>query len=212
MTIAECHAYLDLLLDKSESPYLTDAEKDSLITQACIEYTKRHLPSVENQGINVEVDQINYGNLYSLVYATAGAAMNSSGIITVSTVQTALNTASGSTEPFMTILGVNWTKSGVTYPSKWTPHNQWFSYINNAFKVSTSNPRYKFDKTNFTFSPIDTNASVSFVLIKQPKATSLSGGTTIELPAHCHKAIVELAVDLAATSLRDPDLKQLNAG
>ena len=72
------------------------------------------------------------------------------------------------------------------------------------------NPRYKYDKTNFTFYPIDTGATISFVLLKQPKATNLSAGTTIELPEHTHKGIIELAVDLASVSLREQDLKVLN--
>lgn len=213
MTIQEAHDYLDLLLDKAESPYLTDDEKDSLISQACIEYVKRMLPSAENQGANLELDQINYNNLYSLAHTTGSTNMSSGGVVTVSAIQTLLNTASGSTEPFMAILGVNWARSGSTYPVKWVRHNNWFSHLNNYFKQgSASAPKYKYDKTNFTFYPIDINATLTFSLLKQPKATNLAAGTTIELPEHTHKAIIELAVDLAATSLREGDLKSLNAG
>lgn len=207
MTIQQSHDYFDLLVDKVEGAYFTDEEKDTFISQACIEYTKRHLPSAENAGANIELDQINYGNLYTLVYTTSGLSMNSSGVITTPAIQSALNTASGSTEAFMAILGLAWTKSGSSYAPKWTPNNQWLPTINNAFKVSATSPRYKYEKANFIFSPVDTNASVTFTLLKQPKATSLGSGVTIELPDHTHKAVVELAVDLAATAIREPDLK-----
>ena len=211
MVIQECHDYFDLLIDKIESAYFTDEEKDILITQACIEYVKKFLPSAENPGANLELDQINYNNLYSLIYSTGSTSMSTTGVITMSAVQALLNTASGSTDPFMAILGLGWTKSSQSYPVKWTKNNNWLSYLGNSFKKgSATAPRYKHDKTNFTFYPIDVNAAISFTLLKQPKATSLAGGVTIELPEHTHKSIIELAVDLAATSLREPELKGLN--
>lgn len=210
MTIAENHAYFDLLLDKTGSSYFTDAEKDSFLTQASIEFVKRHLPSAENQGLNFDIDQINYNNIYTLIYSTGSTSMSTSGVVTVAAMQALLNTASGSTEPFMGIGAVSWTKSSITYPVKYTKQNNWFSYLRNSFKAGATNPRYRFDKTNITFYPIDTTATISFVLLKQPKATSLSGGVTIELPEHTHKSIVELAASLAATSLRDGEMKSLN--
>ena len=211
MTAQQCHDYFNLLTDKVESAYFTVDEIDSLLTQASIEYVKRTLPSAENQGINLETDEINYGNLYSLTYNTAGLNMSSSGVITVSAVQSALNTASSSTEAFMAILGASWTKSGATYPVKWTRLNNYWKDVRNPFKSGDAvEPIYKFDKTNFTFSPIDVNASVVFTLLKQPKAVDLDAGTTIELPSHVHKAVVELAVDLASVSTRDQELRVLN--
>jgi hypothetical protein len=211
MSISEIHAYFDLLLDKYSNPYFTDAEKDSFLTQASVEYVKRHLPSPENGGVNLEFDQLSFNNIYTLVFTTGSATMNGSGVITQSALQTLLNTASGSTEAMMGVLDVNWTRSGSTYPVKYTRHNNWWAYSNNTFKAgSITVPRYKYDKANISFSPIDTNATIIFTLLKQPKETSLSGGTTIELPAHTHKAVVEIATDLAATSVRDIELAQLN--
>jgi hypothetical protein len=210
MTVQQAHDYFDLLCDKMESGYFTDDEKDNLLSQACIEYVKTHIPSAENPGGNFEIDEVSYGNIYTLIYITAGLNMNASGVITVANVQSALNTASGSTEAFMAIPSVNWTKSSVTYPVKWTRLNNYWKDIRNPFKAGdATEPIYKFDKTNFIFYPVDTNASVTFTLLKQPKATDLSDGTTIELPSHTHKKIVEMAVGLAGINLREGDLTAL---
>lgn len=211
MTILEAHTYFDLLLDKYSSPYFSDNEKDNFITQACIEYVKTELPSSENPGINFDIDQINYHNIFTLVFNTGSTNMNSSGDVTLTAIQTLLNTASSSTEPLIAILNASWVKTGSTYPIKYTRQNNWFAYLNNSFKVGTSsNPRYRYNKSTMNFYPIDTSAAISFTLMKQPKTTNLSGGVTIELPPHTHKSIVEIAVDLAAEAVRDIELAQLN--
>lgn len=208
MTAAENNAYFNLLVDKVESGYFTNDEIDTFITQATIEYIHRMLPPGQD---HFELDEINYNKVYTLVYTTAGLNMSAGGVITTAAVQAALNTASSSTEGFMGILGVSWTKSGASYPIKYTRNNNWFSYLNNSFKQgSSTSPRYRYDKTNFTFYPIDTGASVTFTLLKQPKPFSVNTSTTIELPDSCHKEVVELAVDIASVALREQDLRALN--
>ena len=212
MTIQACHDYFDLLADKQEGLYFTDDWKDNFISQACIEYVKQHLPSVENGGVNFEVDQVSYNNLYTLIYTTGTTTMTTGGVVTISALQSLLNTASSSTEPFMAILGVNWTKSGKTLPVKWTRQNNWFKDIRNPFKVGDANePIYKYDKVNMTFYPVDVNASLSFTLLKQPKTVDLGSGVGIELPEHTHKRVVEMAVDIAAITMRDQELRVLNS-
>lgn len=211
MTIAELHAYFDLLTDKTGSAYFTDAEKDSFITNASIEYVKQMLPSSEGGVVNLEFDQIVFSNLDTLVFETAGLTPTGTGKITRSSVQSALNTASGSTEPLMYILNASWTKSGVTYPVKYVRQNEWYEFELNSFKKGKSTrPTYKQDSLSFTFAPIDTGASVKFTLLKQPKTVSLSGGITTDLPISTHKAVVEIAVNLASTAIRDGELAQLN--
>jgi hypothetical protein len=210
MTISQAHAYFDVLIDKYGGTYFTDSEKDSFITQACLAYTKQQLPSAENEGINFDIDQINYNNIYTLVFNTGTTSMNSSGDVTIAAIQTLLNTASSSTEPLMGILNASWTKSGVTYPLKYTKQNNWFVYINNTFKSGATQPRYRYNKISMNFYPVDTTATIGFTLLKQPKTTNLAGGVAIELPEHTHKSIVEMAVDLAGTATRDGELVQLN--
>ena len=212
MSVQECHDYFDLLCDKIESPYFAPEERDILISQACIEYVKGLFPSNEGGVVNVELDQTTYSNIHSLVYGINVAYTNN---VALSTVQTALNTASGSTEPWMYILNVSLASGGVTYPVKYSKQNNHFANERNYFKKgSVEQPTYRFESQYFRFSPsqILSGTPLGFTLIKQPKAVSLDDGVDIELPDHCHKTIVEMAVDLAATSLREPELKGLING
>lgn len=204
MTIAEQHAYFDLLLDKTGDPYFTPAEKDSFISQAALEYVKRMLPSNEGGVVNLEFDQVIFSNIDTLVFETAGLAPSSLGKILRSSVQTALNTASGSTEPFIYVLNVNWTKGSTIYPVKYVRQNEWYEFERNVFKQGkASKPTYKQDALNFTFSPVDTTASVKFTLLKQPKTVSLTGPVNCDLPTSTHKAVTELAVELAMLATRE---------
>jgi hypothetical protein len=212
MVIQEAHDYFDLLCDKIESPYFSPEEKDILITQACIEFVKQLFPSNEGGVINVEIDQTTYSNIHSLVYGINVAYANN---VALSTIQTALNSASASTEPWMYILNVSLASGGVTYPVKYSKQNNHFANERNYFKKgSVEQPTYRLDSQYFRFSPsqILSGTPLGFTLIKQPKAVSLDDGVDIELPEHCHKTIVEMAVNLASISIREPELRQLNNG
>lgn len=211
MTITQMHEYFDLLLDKSGSPYFEDSEKDLFINMAQIEYVKQLMPSNEGGVVNVELDQVVYNNVYPLVYDITGLTMTASAAILTTTIQTALDTASSSTEKILYILNVSWTKSGTTLPVKFTRQNDWFEFERNSFKQgSATQPRYKYNKTNLTFSPLDQSATIALSLLKSPKNVSLSGVVNSEFPDHTHKKIVEMALDLATVPLRDGDLSQLN--
>lgn len=209
MTAAEQHAFFDLLIDKQGGAYFDDTDRDRFINMAQIQYVKGLLPSNEGGVVNIEFDHVNFNNISTLVYQTAGLNTNSSGEITTSSVQSALNTASGSTEAWMYVMNVSWTKSGATYPVKYTKHNDFYEVELNSFKQGKSTrPRYRHLGTKFVFSPVDTSASIKFTLLKYPKDVEL-GVSNCELPSHTHKAITELAVDLAILSLRDTELSQL---
>jgi len=211
MTIEESHQYFDLLTDKVGGAYWTDDEKDNFISQACIEYVKSLFPSNEGGVVNVEIDGITYSNIYTLVHQLTLAYTNS---VSISTVQTALNAASSSTEKWMYILNVALRVSGTTYPVKYTRQNNWYAAERNEFKKGrTYSPIYKLDSQSFKFSPSQTigGTPLTITLIKEPKPVSLTDETDIELPPHTHKAIVELAVKLASEGMRDPELYQMVA-
>lgn len=210
MSAQEMNDYFDLLIDKVGTAYFIDSEIDSFLNNAQIEYIKSLLPSNEGGVVNIEADQIVSNNLFTLFYETAGLTPNGSGEITKANINAALNTASGDSEPFLYVLNINWTKSGQTYPVKFTRHNDWYAMERNSFKQGVAaRPRYKALATKFIFSPIDTGASVKFTLLKHPVDIT-TPGTDCELPEHTHKKIVEIAVDIATAALRDAELKQLN--
>lgn len=212
MTVIELHQYFDLLTDKIGSAYFLDTEKDAFLNQASLEFVKKTLPSSEGGVVNMEFDQIVYSNIYTLVFETSGLIPSSQGKITRSQVQTALNTQTSLTDPFIYVMNVSWTKSGITHPVMYVRQNEWYASEQNTFKKGKSNrPNYKQDATGFTFSPIDVTASVKFTLLKMPKQISFSGGTTTDLPDSTHKSIVEMAVELASVGLRDQELQGLNS-
>lgn len=177
-----------------------------------MEYVKKMMPSSEGGIINIEYDQQVYSNIYTLVFETAGLTPSSVGKITKSQVQTALNTQSGSTEPFMYVMNISWTKGGVTYPVFYVRQNEWYAFEQNTFKKGkASRPNYKMDATGFTFTPIDVTSSIRFTLLKQPRAINLATDVTSDLPEGTHKTLVELAVELASVGIRDQELQGLNS-
>lgn len=203
------NAYFDLLIDKTGTAYFLDSEIDSFLNNAQTEYIKSVLPSNEGGVVNVELDQIISNNIDTLIFETAGLTPSVSGEITRAAVNSALNTASGDSEPFIYVLNVNWTKTGQTYPVKFVRHNDWYAVERNVFKQgAAAKPTYKVLASKFVFSPIDAAASVKFTLLKNPVDIA-NPGTNCQLPEHTHKKIVEMAVELAIGSLRDIELAQI---
>lgn len=212
MTVAEMHGYFDLLIDKVGDPYFLPTEKDTFLTNAALQFTRDYLLP-RTQGVsNFEFDQLSYSNVDTLVFETAQIAIPGTGKIPNTTIQTALNTASGSTEPLMFIVNASWIKGTDVLPIKYVRQNEWYETENNVFKRgTTSQPRYKQDGSNVTISPISTGSYAKFTIIKQPKVITLTPPVNCDLPEETHKRVVEMAVELASISLRDTDLYQTNA-
>lgn len=205
MSITEMLEYFDLLTDKVGSPYFTDDEKYSFINRSQIEYLKKLLPSNEGGVVNIETDHVVFSNAYTLVYETGVLNPSSTGEVSRTSVQSALNAVSGSTEPFVFPMNVSY--NGL--PCKYTRHNDWYEMEGNTFKKGTAlEPRYRQEATKFVVSPAVATAEVRFTLLKQPKDVGV--GVDSEYPSHTHKTIIELAVDLASVAMRDAELNQAN--
>lgn len=201
MSISEMHEFFDLLTDKVGVAYFTDDERDRFINMSQLEYVKRALPSTEGGVVNVEYNQVVANNLLPLIYETDALTMSAQGVITVTAAQTALDTATSTTDPFIYVMNVSWVDS-TTKPVRYTRHNDWYEFESNRFKRGTaSQPRYKYDSVNFTFSPADPSAEIYITFLKQPRDVNRVQGIDCELPAHTHKNIVEGAVALATVSL-----------
>lgn len=196
------HDYLDLLLDKVGTQYFTDDERDQFINMAQLEYVKRALPSSEGGVVNIEYNQLVANNLLPLMYQTGALNMSSGGVITKTAAQAALDTATGTTDPFIYVLNVSLINGNETFPVRYTRHNDWYEFIANRFKRGTVKaPRYKYDAVNFTFYPIDPAFGVYFTFLKHPRDVNRNQATDCEFPEHTHKNIVELAYQLAAVSV-----------
>ncbi len=207
MTSVELESYFDLLTDKIGSPYFTQSEKTKFLNQAQIQYVNDTLPSNQDGVVNIEVSSPVINNIRTLIYETGNLNPNSSGQILVTAIQSALNTASSSTEPLMYTMAVSYNG----YPCRWTRHNDWYEIENNYYKRgSSTSPRYKIFSGNFTVSPATISANVKFTLLKYPKDINLGMSVTSELPSQTHKTLVETAVTIASVAMRDMELKQMN--
>jgi hypothetical protein len=207
MTAADLEAYFDLLTDKTGSPYFIQSEKSRFLNQAQIKYVNATIPSNEEGVVNVEMTSGVLSNIYTLVFETGNLNPNSSGEILKTAIQTALNTASGSTEPFMYVMDIAYNG----FPCRFTRHNDWYEIENNSYKRgSTREPRYKQLATKFQVSPASASANVKFTLIKYPKNINLASSITSELPDQTHKTLVEIAVELAGIAMRDEAITQIN--
>ena len=208
MTVQEQHDYFDLLLDKEGDPYFTRENKDLYLNMAHLEYIKRMLPSNEGGSVNIEATQLVYNNLYTLVKELSGFTMDAGGLVPTANIQTSLNTATSGTDPLMYIMNVSMNG----YPVQYTRHNDWYMFETNSLKKgTTTQPRYKYDTSNITFSPISQAAAIKITVLKTPRSVDFQNGVNSELPEHTHKSITELAVELASVSLREGDLTQLNS-
>jgi hypothetical protein len=197
--------YFDLLTDKVGSPYFTDDEKYSFINKAQVEYLRRLLPSNEGGVVNLENDHVVFSNAFTLVFETGVLNPSSTGEITRTSVQSALNVVSGSTEPFVFPLNVSY--NGL--PCRYTRHNDWYEMESNSFKRgSSTEPRYRQEALKFVVAPPLSTANVQFTLLKQPR--EVGAGVDSEYPGVTHKTIVELAVELASVAMRDAELNQSN--
>lgn len=205
------HDYFDLLVDKTGNPYFISSEKDLFLNMAQTEYIKRTLPSNEGGVVNLEESAEVTNNIVSLIWETASLTMDSNGLITAAQIQTALNTVSLTTEPYIFVMNVSWKKTGTTYPVQYTSHNDWFRLQQNSYRQGVATrPRYRYNAAGFVFAPIDVGASVYFSLLKRPVDVGFDIGQDSELPDHTHKNLVELAVELASVATREGDLSQLN--
>jgi hypothetical protein len=205
MTTAEAIDKFAVLIDKYGSPNFSDDETLQFLNTAQLERLKRLIPDDQGGVVNFEFDENTLFNVRPLIYAVS-TSMTSGGVVTFSTLTTALRTASGdSTCNLHRIMDIGWTVSSVTYPVHYTKHNNWNAFKRNTFKVGSSTaPRYKADATNITFDPISTSASLTFNLMKTPKI--MTAVNTPDWDDSNMNLIIEIALQYAAQSIRDPEL------
>src|SRR5690606_35004514 len=170
MTTNEAIALFSYLADERGSPNFEDDEVIDLLNMAQLERLKRLLPDDQSPVLNFELDQNTLFNVRQLIYPVT-TTMTSAGVVTFSSLNTALQTASSDNGCTVhRIVDIAVTASGVERPAKFTKNNNWSSYKRNYFKAGASTaPRYKVDATNLTFEPVDVNASVRVNCMKTPK-------------------------------------------
>lgn len=207
MTVQEMHNWFEQLLDKYQAPYFTEAEIDRFINRAQIEYINSFLPDGEGLELTPEQNAHILENLNTLVFETAALNMSGAGEITDVNIQSALDTASGSTEAFIKILNV----SSEGLPVKFVRHNDFYKFQQNDFKqASAAYPQYKRVSGKFIFLPVDVSDDIKFTLLKYPREVALGTTTDSDLPDSTHNNIIAIAINSAGIATRDDALAQLN--
>lgn len=210
MLLATWKTYFDILQDKYGSPYFTDSEKELLFNRAIMDFVESHFTPNKAGTINVEISQRVMENLAPLVYRLPAVTMNSSGLITTTQLNTALNTIIAGT--IMRTLGFGWEQTaGYTVPVKLTRHNDWYEFKRNFFKDPKRGgvPRYYMSGNSFYMEPINTSVNIKATVIKYPVTVSISGPIECDLPDFTHNTIIAGALELAGVSSRDEALTQL---
>lgn len=209
MNIATMVSYFDILQDKYGSTYYTNAEKELFLQRAHIEFVKELLPVNEISKENIELSQDTISQIAPLIYELPFMNMDSSGIISKSSIQTALtNAVTGGI--LWRPLSIGLYLSGKNMPVKYVRHNDRWEFANNYFKKpSNTNPKVRETGTNYVFEPILTGAKVYFTVLKYPALVSISTPTNSDLPDHTHDRIVAIALELSGVASRDVALTQL---
>lgn len=200
MTTQEMHMFFDIIQDKYASPYFEDDEKDLILTRAQIAVVEDFLPSNYRGMLTTEESSVIFENLDDITYEL-NITIPSGGEVLKSTIQTALNTASGNTEPYLVILNVSRNNK----PCKWVRHNDWYKFQNNTFKSATDEePQYKILNDKLEFLP-STSQTGTITVLKRPIDIKL-GLTESELPDSMHNKIVALGIEIAGIASRDEAL------
>lgn len=215
MTAAEMGNWFDLLQDKYGSPYFTDTEKSLLFNRASVAFVKNLLwPDGKEQPETMELTQDTFSQIAPLVITPAYINMTSGGLVTKTTLQTAVTNAQAGAVVWRP-LSIGWTLGGSNRAVSFVRHNDWWAFQQNYFKAATTeNPKFRETATAFEFLPISISARLYFTVLKYPRTIVLDYDTPAnnvdsDLPDFTHDKIVALALEFAGISSRDEALAQL---
>jgi hypothetical protein len=209
MTIAEWSSYFDLIQDKYQAPYFTEAEKNILFNRSIVDFVVSKLPPT-GDGDNVELSQDSVTAIEPLIYALPYQTMTTAGLVTRATLTTALQAlATGAV--LWRPMSIGWKLGNSNHPVKFTRLNDWWEFKRNYFKNPTNdNPRVYTTYTDFRFEPVNTSAKLYFTVLKYPKTVAISGpAVDCDLPDFTHNDILAVALEKAGVASRDEALAQL---
>lgn len=213
MLLSEWHTYFDIVQDKYGSPYFTTVEKEILFNRAILDFVNSHFVPDKKGMTAIGRDQRVSENLQTLTYRVPAIKMDSTGLITNSQIETALQTIVA-TGIFMRLLALGWEQSDdYSPPIKFTRHNDWYQFKQNVFKdpKQYGGPRYYNDGANYYIQPINTVVNIRPTVVKYPAIVSTTGPIECDLPDFTHNTILADALQLAGISSRDEALAQLLA-
>jgi len=204
MTSNEAILKLQLLLDKTGSPYFTTDEYLSFLNMSQLEFINRLFPDTLGGIANFELDENTSATVAPLIYRLTSTP--SLGIVTKSSLNTLLQSASSDNTTSVFRVASLSTVSG-NRPVRFTKHNNINVDLNNSFKTpTTTDPRYIITATNYTIYPTSVGA-VNFTVLKTPRI--LTSVNSPDFDDYVMNQVIQIAYQLATVATRDESGIQL---
>jgi len=200
MTTAQAVTYFQVLIDKYGSPSVITSEVYTYLNHAINEYVNRLLPDTEGGIENWEQDENVMMNLQPLIFNLS--LTPSSGLITVSNINTALTTAASE-------VGAEYLRIGSigkgTLPIRFVRQNNFWAFQRNFFKrPSSTKLRYTVAANGLQIYPTTTTGPILLNVIKKPRI--VSGSVDPEFGDYQMYGVISLAAQLCGVSVRDSEL------
>lgn len=198
-----------ILQDKYGSANLSNSEVIDLLNMALSgEYMNRLFPDNQGGVVNFEQDSNVTANIQPLIW-TITTTMNSSGVVTDATINTALQTATGNaSDTYFRIGSIGLTNSGTTYPVKYIKQNQVWSFSRNTFKApSLTNPKFTLVGSGLQFYPTDQTKTLTINVVKKPRLLAVADlANNCELNDYTMYNVIAIALKLAGVATREEEL------
>lgn len=223
MTIKQAFDWFDDLVDKADSPYFTNAEKERLMTNAqqalvdkfVFDLLKPTINSGERPasvGSSLESQSAGLEVLEPLILDDLLVTSSASGVITRAQIKAAITTEISQSVDYIVILALGKDiGEDSPYPVRFVRQNDFNKFQNNSFKSSSSNdPQYKISRDKLKVYPAGAE-DYYITLIKYPldvvyDAETPANNVDFELPSFLHDEIIRVALVESGVATRDEAL------
>lgn len=209
MTTQKAVDIFNILIDKYGSPSVNESERVDLLNMATSEWLNRLSPDNQGGVINFEFDSNVIHNIKPLIY-TIEANMDADGLLSESTINTALQTESS--DPTATVfrfmsIGIT-DDNDVTRPVGYIRQNNLWRFTRNFFKrPKTTNPKYTMVAGGLQFYPTNQADDLTITVIKVPRLLSLTPSVVNpELSDYSMYNVIAIALKLGGIEIRDTEL------
>lgn len=232
MTIDTMLTLFDIIQDKSNSAYFTDAEKVELINRSQImfltEYNENNFPgdiritergfistrSLENTLGNTDIlKPLIVGNMTTTNGSTA-ISTDANGNLTNATIETAIAFNSGQSTGVLKLLSLALVDGSDNRPIKFVRHNDLYKFIENDFLTPTTEfPLYCINNDGYQVYPQAANDIIVSVIREPVQVVFIGpsdpGNVDCELDDFTHDRILAIALEQAGVASRDSAIVNL---
>ena len=194
MTIQEMHDWFDFMVDKFDSPFYTDDEKDLVLNRAQLDYVNNlALPREEDQKSEAEVVQDWERKLHPIIDPISLTA--TAGLVSTASLNGAVSTGK--------IVKVLQVSNSSSEDIKFVRHNDFMKFNRNFFKkASTTYQQFTVSSLGINIFPAATE-EINFKILREPVEVDLSTPTNCELPSFTHNKIVAKAIAMAGIATEE---------